>query len=284
MVFTLPYALIENGQVVANSHPQLRVPWWSFGKTLIAAAVLREPDLDLDCPEIEGLSLRHLLGNRSGLADYGPVKAYHAAVARRDAPWTFDEVRTRAKGLAPQWPPGSDWSYSNIGYGLVVRWLEARHQCDLAEILRRGVLAMAPDAHPDLALCPADLVGVEMGADQGYHPGWVYHRLLTGPLSAAGLALDGLMEGGLLPRGALSDPDDIWPLPQHNRPPWGHAAYGLGVMAPDLASGQQVIGHTGGGPDSQIAVYWRPGRTVVTFGTGTDGDRVESEAALWLEA
>lgn len=284
MALILPYALVEDGQVVANSHPQLRVPWWSFGKTLIAAAVLSESELDLDRPEIEGLSLRHLLGNRSGLADYGPVKAYHEAVARRDAPWSFEEVRIQANGLLPSWPPGSDWSYSNIGYGMVVRWLEARHERDLGEILRRGVLAPAPDAHPDLALSPADLVGVEMGADEGYHPGWVYHRLLTGPLSAAGLALDGLMEGRLLPRGSLNKPADIWPLPLHNRPPWGHAAYGLGVMAPDLASGQQVIGHTGGGPDSQIAVYWRPGRTVVTFGSGTDGNRVETEAAIRLEA
>lgn len=284
MALILPYALVENGQVVANSHPRLRVPWWSFAKTLIAAAVLYEPDLDLDRPEIEGLSLRHLLANQSGLADYGPLKAYHAAVAQGDQPWSFAEVRRRAGGLVPLWPPGSDWSYSNVGYGLVVRWLEARHGMDLGGILQQGVLVPEPKSHPDLALVPADLQDVEMGADQGYHPGWVYHRLLTGTLSAAALALDGLMEGRLLPKGRLNKPRDIWPLPLHNRPPWGDAAYGLGVMAPALASGQQVIGHTGGGPDSQIAVYWRPGRTVVTFGTGTVGNRVETEAAIRLEA
>ena len=58
---TLPHSVIENGQVVADSHPQLLVPWWSFAKTLIAAAVLSEPGIDLDRAEIEGLSLRHLL-------------------------------------------------------------------------------------------------------------------------------------------------------------------------------------------------------------------------------
>lgn len=284
MVIPLPHAVIENGQVVADSHPRLRVPWWSFAKTLIAAAVLSEPGFDLDRPEIEGLSLRHLLANQSGLADYGPLEAYHAAVARGDEPWSFDEVRTRAGGLLPLWPPGTDWSYSNIGYGLVVRWLEARHGCDLGQILRKGVLAPEPAAQPSIALVPEDLGGTEIGNARNYHPGWVYHRLLTGSLASAGLALDGLMEGRLLPAGALTNPSDIWPLPHHNRPPWIGAAYGLGVMAPTLSMGRQVFGHTGGGPGSQIAVYWRPGRTVVTFGTGEAADRVETEAASLLEA
>jgi len=74
------------------------VPWWSFTKSLIAAAFLRLAEdyrLDLDRPlEPHAFTARQLLSHRSGLGDYGGLAAYRDAVAADLEPWP-DEVLLR---------------------------------------------------------------------------------------------------------------------------------------------------------------------------------------------
>ncbi len=56
-----------------------------------------------------------------------------------------------------------------------------------------------------MALEPADLKAALMGSARTYHPGWVYHGLLVGPVEEAARLLDRLMTGDLLPPGMLED-------------------------------------------------------------------------------
>jgi CubicO group peptidase (beta-lactamase class C family) len=103
------------------------------------------------------------------------------------------------------------------------------------------------------ALTPADIVDVQMGMAREFHPGWLYHGLLVGSLCEAALLLDRLFSGTLLPSNLLAEmqrakPVDAVVLDR----PWRAPSYGLGLMIEGIDG---PVGHTGGGPDSSIAVY-----------------------------
>src|SRR3712207_9425107 len=84
------WAVIDDGAVIRSHDANRPVPWWSFTKTVLAAAALvlvRDGAVALDerLPD-RPYTLRHLLQHRSGLADYGGSPGYHEAVGRGDAP------------------------------------------------------------------------------------------------------------------------------------------------------------------------------------------------------
>lgn len=254
----------------------MAVPWWSFGKTVIAAAVLRLVDqgvLDLDAPDPRGgYSLRNLLRHTAGLPDYGGLADYHAAVAAGGDPWTPAELRRRL-GDRRLFEPGQGWAYSNIGYLILRERIEAATGLAFGEALRTlvfaplGAEAFLVEARAQAAALP--------GVIAGYHPGWVYHGLMAGPPAEAAKLLDGLLSGRLLSPGLLAE---------MTRPrrlevalgdrPWTDPGYGLGLM---IASGRGhvVAGHTGGGPSSSIAVYGVEGRAAAAFSVGDDPVPVE---------
>jgi Beta-lactamase len=71
------YAVSRDGTIVNERGGAMIVPWWSFTKTVIAAAVLRlvqDGRLRLD-ETLDGksYSLRQLLQHRAGLPDYGAL-------------------------------------------------------------------------------------------------------------------------------------------------------------------------------------------------------------------
>ena len=103
----------------------------------------------------------------------------------------------------------------------------------------------------DLARMRANLDGVSMGI-RSYHPGWVYHGLIVGPLRDAALLLDRLMTGALLSPDLLAQMRDAQPLDVpdqtqqgHQQRPWRAPAYGLGLMGGVTSHGMRACGHTG---------------------------------------
>ena len=67
--------------------PNVIVPWWSFTKTVLATTVLKlasEQRIDLDSlyPK-RPFTIRQLLQHTAGVTDYGHLKSYQTAVARR---------------------------------------------------------------------------------------------------------------------------------------------------------------------------------------------------------
>lgn len=265
------------------------VPWWSFGKTVLAAtalALVRDGRLKLDAPLAgHGFSLRQLLQHRSGLPDYGGLAAYHEAVARGERPWPIDELVTRAG--PPRFAPGAGWAHSNIGYLRVREVIEAAAGSCLEKALQRLVLGPLGVNDVRVAVHSGDLVGVGMGTAADYDPRWVYHGLLAGPLQSAVHVIDRLLGGDLLPPSLLHEMAATHPLggPVPGRP-WVMHGYALGLMVGTSGTGTPVLGHTGGGPGSVIAVYRSAatGRTAAAFARGADAAAVESAVFAAFEA
>ncbi len=268
----------DSGRVVA---------WWSLTKAAIAVAVLDRVADDparLDEPfEGNGYTLRHLLQHRSGLPDYSELAAYREAVATGALPWGADELFARTGTVQVHFSPGAGFHYSNVGYALLRCWLERQADMPLGEILSSRVLMPMGLAGVKLALSPADLADVEMGAAGSYHPGFVHHGLLVGPASSAARFVDALPASPVLPealRLQMFEPCEVvGPFPGR---PWQQAGYGLGLMIGTTTQGVRVFGHTGGGPGSSIAAYSRRGRgltrTAVVAGSGDDQAHVEHMA------
>ena len=121
---------IITAEATENPEAQPLVPWWSFSKTVLAAAALVVVDrrnVDLDVP-IAGApyTLRHLLQHTSGLPDYGPNPDYHRLLrlASRRGPST-----SCCGGWTLLFAPGTRFSYSNIGYPFVRQIIERAAEC-----------------------------------------------------------------------------------------------------------------------------------------------------------
>lgn len=275
-------ALVDSTGIPAGESSLAPVPWWSLSKTLLAAAALQLAEagrLDLDArPRGRAFTLRQLLRHRSGLADYGDLPEYHAAVARGDAPWSDDDLFARLG--PPSFAPGQGWRYSNPGYLLVRRAVEAAHGGDLGAVLEVRVLG---------PLGLSARVATERGAVPGlpdYDPGWVYPGLVVGPAAEAALALRGILTGDLLKPAALAEMRR-WHAIGGALPgrPWLTCGYGLGLMMGTMkASGVRaplyVEGHGASGPGSVGSIFHDPasGRTAAAFLAG--GDEAATEAAV----
>ncbi|MGO4570853.1 serine hydrolase domain-containing protein [Microvirga sp. 2TAF3] len=282
---TETWAVVEHGILVEGHDAERIVPWWSFTKTVLAAAALtlvRDGSVRLDEP-LPGrpYTLRHLLQHRSGLPDYGGLRAYHEAVAREDDPWPVSTLWEIADADRLHYEPGQGWAYSNIGYLLVRQVIESRTCQSLDEALRRLVLDPLRIGSARIANERRDLGDVAMGEAKNYHPGWVYHGLLVGSVRDAALLLDRLMTEDLLPsvlREEMLAPFVLaGPIPER---PWKVPGYGLGVMRGEAPHGP-VAGHTGGGPGSTVAVYHAlsgKALTAAVFRTAEDQGRTEEKA------
>lgn len=284
------FSLVSNGSSAAPEQPESRIPWWSFTKTVLSAAALtlvRDGRVNLDNVILEGpFTLRQLLRHEAGLADYGDLADYHAAVARNDSPWSADEMLQRLDAGRLRYAPGTGWRYSNVGYLFVARLIERVTDLNLADALTRQVFSPLGLSQVRLATTPADLKDVRIRA---YDPGWVYHGLIVGPLGEAALCLDRLLSDHLLPHALRQDMQTVHPLggPIPGRP-WRSPGYGLGLMQSAVQSGRILSGHTGSGPGSVVAVYRSTenghSATCAVFSEGSDEGAVEARAAEHLSA
>ena len=260
------------------------VPWWSVTKTCMAAAALILADrgklkLDETLPG-RACTLRQLLQHTAGMRDYTALPDYLAAVGRGDPPWSETELLSRIDADKPAYAPGVGWTYSNVGYLLVRRSIEAAFGADLDTALRELVFAPAGVTGVRIARDPADLAGGAFGNPRRYHPGWVYHGMAVGPPREAARWMHALISGRLLPPKLLAAMLERRALdvPLAGRP-WKTAGYGLGVMIDIATPLGRCAGHSGEGHGSVCAVYHfpdcKPPRTVAAFAPHEDEGAVE---------
>ena len=157
------------------------------------------------------------------------------------------------------YPPGGGWTYSNVGYLLVRRAIEAAFGADLEAALQALVFAPLGVRGVHIAREPGDISRGAFGNPRNYHPGWVYHGLLMGPPREAARWMHGLMTGRLLSPRLLDMMLERRALdvPLTGRP-WKTAGYGLGVMMDVETALGRCFGHSGEGHGSVCAVYHFP--------------------------
>jgi CubicO group peptidase (beta-lactamase class C family) len=280
----LSAALDVNGALIRDDEPDALVPWWSFTKTLIAACVMiraREGFLDLDA-EVPGrpYSLRQLMSHTAGLRDYGAVGPYQQAVAAGDAPWPIAKLLEAARAEDLLGPPGTKWSYSNIGDMFLRFALEVSAGAPLAKIIHRRLIAPLNLKTPRLAQTPQDFENLYWDAN-GYHPGWVYHGCMIGSAADAARLLHALLLGDLL---SEDERDAMMQLSLNGQAIegriWQTTGYGLGLMIGQTQAQGMAIGHAGAGPVSGnlIAHFPQSGKTVASFTKGRDETPAEWEA------
>ena len=234
-------SLVSNGLLQTPDRLEPMVPWWSFTKTVLAATALslvRDGLIRLDDPVLDQpFTLRQLLRHGAGLADYGELAQYHAAVSNNEPAWPANEMMQRLEGAQLRYSPGTGWRYSNVGYWFIARLIERLTDLTLDDAVIQRALCPLGLSNVRFAKTRADLQTTHSASSSNYDPAWVYHGLLIGP----GLLLE--MQTARRLGG---------PIPGR---PWITPGYGLGVMQGSIDGGYSLCGHTGCGPGSVIAVY-----------------------------
>lgn len=265
-----------------------RFPYWSFTKTVISVCALKlveDGTLYLDT-RLSGkpYTLRQLLNHTSGLADYGQLADYHAAVAQKETPWSREKLLDLSLSQGLLFAPVQGWSYSNIGYMFVVDLIEEATGKPMRTVIDETICKPLNLKSIQLAETPAQFAQLHWDAASGYDPKWVYHGCLTGNAADAARLLHALMTGDLLRPDLMRQMLDTWSLggALAGRP-WSRHGYALGLMSGEMKNAGRAVGHSGGGPFSVNAVYHFPDLpepiTVACFTDGTDEGVAEFAAA-----
>ena len=266
---------------IATDFPAPAVfPIYSIAKTLTAICVLRLVETgslrlvdaarqwlpDVRIPTT--ITLTHLLRHTSGLRDYGPLPDYHEAVrAHPDRPWTRQQFLDAVLAEGMLFAPGERFSYSNVGYMLLIDIVERVTGQTFAEVVNDFVtkpLALQNtwvlEQADDMMRCVPGF-GSEVTSDgqvvdvRGrYHPGWCAPRLIGSTVEDVTLVFDRLIAGDVLEPGTLTQMLTLAPL--SDRPDEIHGG-GMGVYTDRSSRRGQNYHHGGGGPgyDLGATVY-----------------------------
>ena len=249
------------------------VPWWSLTKPAIAATAFGSP---------------RPAGSTSTPPRPADRRCGRSSATRPGFPTTPGCPRTPRPWRAASRPglPRRCWraaprcrrpgrTYSNIGYLLARRAIEAAAGAPLAALLRTRLLEPLGLAATRLAERPGEMDALALPAP-GYDPGWVYHGCLLGPVADAAAMLAGILAGPLLSPGSRRALLDAIPVGGRlSGRPWLEAGYGLGLMTGRMQSRDGPLiaaGHSAGGPGSGGAAYRFPdlpdAPCVAVFGRG----------------
>jgi D-alanyl-D-alanine carboxypeptidase len=284
-------------------------PIYSITKTLTTICVLRLVETrslqladsarqwlpDANIPPT--ITLTHLLRHTSGLRDYGPLAEYHHAVRTHpDRPWTRQDFLDAVLPKGLLFAPGEGFSYSNVGYMLLIDIMERVTGQTFARVLNEFVvteLALQRTSVlveiDDLMRCAPGL-GSEVTFDghvvdvRGrYHPGWCAPRLIASTAEDISRVFDGLIAGDVLEPDTLTRMLTLAPLT--DEPDDIHSG-GMGVYS-DRSSGRgRNYHHGGGGPGYDLGATVYPdtplGRvSIAVFVNSSCGPRADAcEATL----
>ncbi len=291
---------IRSGNLGQFEAAQAKFPIYSVAKAILAIFALKlaeEGKLDLDQPVtailrrplpdwLQRVSLRLLLSHRSGLFDYGQMKAYHEAV-RKSPGQAIDPNYFVSQALAkgPQFEPGSSFLYSNVGYFFVREIVETTSKMNLQELFDEIV------GRP-LEISMNLLTGISDRTIEGFSPylseraldirsiydfSWVYHGTFLARLTDL-TALFSQLDGILSPK-SLAEMTRLHRLALPH--PEIHPSYGLGLMGDMQSKFGPIYGHNGGGPGFSVAAYVATQKSVTVAAVVNRDSTIESEKLVW---
>jgi CubicO group peptidase (beta-lactamase class C family) len=266
-----------------DATPAAIYPWWSFTKTILAAAAFKLAEqgrLALDEPfDGKPYTLRQLLAHRAGLRDYGALSDYQSAVARGEPAWPVGEMLARANADDLLFAPGTGWSYSNIGYTFVRQAIERAVDAELRSALHLALFAPL-GIHASMIRRREDMERLAFPHLHRYDPNWVYHGLVIGTAADAARLLHRLFTTSYLSEASRTAMFASVPLPfTLTGRPFVEPTPGTGLMIDPKSRHGMMAGHTGGGPGAVCAVYHfsglTPPTTVAAFEASDDEAGIE---------
>ena len=233
------------------------IPVYSISKPFLAQAVL-ELGVPIDSTIGEQLpnlaaayasrKIGALLNHTSGLADYGFLKEYHAAVDAREPAWSRADLLESCESLPHTF---DSFQYSNIGYLLLRMLIEAQTGLEYFEALEQLVF------HP-LKINAFAKWEVATEVVPGYDPRWVYSGTFLGdPAKVAdAVAVLARHRHEAFGMGTVSGLSVGLTPVHHENTGFDAPSYGYGFMA-DGGSPTELprfVGHGGGGPGFGLMV------------------------------
>lgn len=312
-------------------------PIYSITKTFIAVLVMMGAEqkifglddelgdyFDSSIPNwLSKSRVRDLLTHRSGLADYGYLSEYKERLFEEPSyPLTIDSLKalvfqqgSQLTARSSSSPVDSESSeqgffYSNIGYRLLVEFLESVFSHSFERLLTENILkpcemhstfviasradfqrtAPAPSRlwskNPKVQSLLATGIGTVDIRDI-YSPDWVAHRLIASNATDLNLFLREVFNERLI--GDESIALIRSPLAVSFEHPWIRPRYGYGFLGDPNSKFGSVLGHNGSGPGFSTASFCveRPGRErfYISIALNTDdGDLAENLAFTCVSA
>ncbi|AFZ18650.1 serine hydrolase domain-containing protein [Allocoleopsis franciscana] len=246
---------------------------YSITKTFTAIAILQlaqNQKLSLDEPVTNWLpdlpfppsvTIRRLLNHTSGVPNYVSLETYLPAVEESPSvPWSYNKVLELTCHRKLDFEPGSSWRYSNTGYMLLLKVIEAVNGDTFANVLQNNIFNFLglEKTYVATEIDTGDLVpgfSRELNSNRlmenvipKYHPGWCATGVIVSTTSDVVQFYDSIFSEKLISAEQLGDM--LQPILTDEPPSsfFRKPCYGLGVMLDPESEYGKKIGHGGGGP------------------------------------
>jgi CubicO group peptidase (beta-lactamase class C family) len=217
----------------------------------------------------EAISLRHLLTHTAGIPNYTDISGYWTEHSRRDA--TPEEISDYFMSVPLEFSPGQRFQYSNSGYILLGRVIEAATGQPYAEFLRDNIFrpqGMNDSVYLDAAPIITHRASGYARTNEGFRN--APFLSMTWPYAAGGIGSsvvdlikwqNALSAGGVIRRETL----DLMHIPTTLRD-GTQCSYGMGWMI-DMHEGGRVLHHSGlvRGFSSHMAWFAEQDLTIVVL-------------------
>ena len=228
-----------------------------------------------DYPGADRITIRQLLNHTSGVPDYGLTAQWgEGLLADRGRQWRIDEVLAVVAGVRPDFAPGTDFLYSNTGYLLLGRVIDAVTGSTWPAEIRRRIIDPLHLRHTFVAgaepvpggVLPGYFDADNDGDQENIETGGPWPSLETTEGAAGAIvstAPDLAVFGAALFRGRLLPPTMLRQMvadgPHHPR----NSNYGLGVEITRSDYRTTVWGHGGYLPGFKSALWYLPQHDLV---------------------
>ncbi|BAY83770.1 serine-type D-Ala-D-Ala carboxypeptidase [Calothrix parasitica NIES-267] len=246
---------------------------YSITKTFVSVCLLKlienrllnlEDTISKWLPKISfpnSVTLRRLLNHTSGVPDYTSLKEYLPSVRENPSiPWTHKKVIELTCSGNLDFEPGEGFYYSNTGYMLLYKVIEAVTKKSFAEVLQKEIfdkldfkntyVAHQVDTKNILTPGYCRFLNSEIKIENvipRYHPDWCATGLIVSNVEEVVKFFDAVFSGKLLNNQSLKEMQTLVDIGVRQR--WYRkACYGLGIMADPESKYGIKYGHGGDGP------------------------------------
>ena len=274
---------------VVPAAPEMRFIIASVTKTFTSVAILQlaeDGELSLDdpidrwlpadvaerIPESDAITVRQLLDHTSGIADYDEDAIVLAEYEDPDTPVPYQEGMRQGLDASPLYPPGTDYTYSNVNYVLLTLIIDEAAGVPYEDYVTRNILVPA-GMNDTFVHRTNHIPGPHMRALESEEDGTVmdftdlYIQFDRGAGDIVSTTADlnrfhrALRTGALIDPASLAAMENVSPQSQKNGMVAGlgemNVGCGYGYFTQQNASeGLTLYGHTGGYYGSYTALYY----------------------------